>query len=201
MTNILAGVDEVGRGSLAGPVIAVAVVFEVSRELSEVGDSKQMSAKNREKVSALLRNSALDWSIGAATSREIDQMNIHHASLLAMRRAVLGLRGQVDYVYVDGKYFPDIPNSGEAVVRGDQFIPVISAASIVAKVARDQQMRYLAKLYTGYGFEKHNGYSTPFHRDALRRFGPTLVHRMTYEPVKNTRKINQQSIKVLEATY
>ena len=122
----------------------------------------------------------MDWAIGAATAREVDQLNIHNASLLAMRRAVLGLRERVDYVYIDGRFFPDIPIPGEAVIRGDQSIPVVSAASILAKVSRDQQMISLGRSYPQYGFNRHKGYPTRFHRSVLETLGPTPEHRMSY---------------------
>ncbi len=184
MSVILAGVDEVGRGPLAGPVVAAAVVFTDTQQMPDVRDSKQMSPKNREKTSRLIRKWALDWSIGAATSSEIDSINIHHATMLAMRRAILGLRHYVDYVYVDGRHFPDIPVPGEAIVHGDRLMTIISAASVVAKVARDQQMTFLDQQYTGYKFADHKGYPTSFHHAALQRFGPTPEHRMTYAPVR-----------------
>jgi ribonuclease HII len=122
----------------------------------------------------------VDWAIGAATAREVDRLNIHHASLLAMRRAVLGLRERIDYVYIDGKFYPDIPNPGESVIRGDQNIPVVSAASILAKVFRDRQMVWLDQKYPQYGFSRHKGYATRFHRSALETLGPTPEHRMSY---------------------
>ena len=197
MKGLIAGVDEAGRGPLAGPVVAAAVVFANGQQIPEVYDSKRMSIKSREKASILVRRWALDWSIGAATSREIDKINIHHASLLAMRRAVLGLRQDIDYIYVDGKFFPNIPIPGEAVVRGDELMPIISAASIIAKVVRDQQMEYLDRLYSGYGFANHKGYPTSFHRAALLRLGPTSEHRMSYAAVKSATITDRQSPSLL----
>jgi ribonuclease HII len=132
-----------------------------------------------------IRQLALDWAVGAATAGEVDQLNVHNASLLAMRRAVLGLRERVDYVYVDGKFFPDIPLPGEAVIRGDQIIPVISAASIIAKVCRDRQMVWLHQSYPQYGFSRHKGYPTSIHRSALETLGPTPEHRKSFALVGN----------------
>ena len=180
MIRHVAGVDEAGRGPLAGPVVAAAVVFADGETIPGIGDSKQLTAFRRARLSLRIRQTAVDWSIGAATAREVDQLNIHHASLLAMRRAVLGLRETVDYVYIDGRFFPNIPLPGESVIRGDQNIPAVSAASILAKVSRDQQMVWLDRSYPEYGFSKHKGYPTKFHRSVLETLGPTPEHRMSY---------------------
>ena len=180
MIRRIAGVDEVGRGPLAGPVVAAAVVFVDGETMPGIDDSKRLTASHRALMSTRIRRTALDWAIGAATPREIDQLNIHNASLLAMRRAVLGLRKMVDYVYIDGRYFPDIPIPGESVIRGDQSIPVVSAASILAKVSRDRQMVWLDRSYPQYGFSRHKGYPTKFHRSVLETLGPTPEHRMSY---------------------
>jgi ribonuclease HII len=179
----IAGVDEAGRGSLAGPVIAGAVVFNEGDAIEGAFDSKRMSVRSRELMSRKIRTMALDWAIGAATAMEIDKLNIHNATLLAMRRAIIGLRVRVDYAYIDGKFCPDIPIPGEAVVRGDEIIPVISAASILAKVFRDRQMIWIDGLYPCYGFRKHKGYPTEYHRAALKTNGPTPEHRMSYAGV------------------
>jgi ribonuclease HII len=176
----IAGVDEAGRGPLAGPVVAAAVVFVDGEIISGVDDSKRLTPFRRSRLSLQIRTTAVDWAIGAATAREVDQLNIHNASLLAMRRAVLGLRERIDYVYVDGKFYPDIPNPGESVIRGDQNIPVVSAASILAKVFRDRQMAWLDRIYPQYGFSRHKGYPTRFHHSALEALGPTPEHRMSY---------------------
>jgi len=176
----VAGVDEAGRGPLAGPVVAAAVVFVDGETIPGIGDSKRLTASRRARLSSGIRRTAMDWAIGAATAREVDQLNIHNASLLAMRRAVLGLRERVDYVYIDGKFFPDIPIPGESVIRGDQSIPVVSAASILAKVSRDRQMVWLDQSYPEYGFSRHKGYPTRYHRSVLETLGPTPEHRMSY---------------------
>ena len=189
MISHVAGVDEAGRGPLAGPVVAAAVVFVDGEALLGVGDSKQLTASRRERLSLRIRRSAVDWSIGAATAREVDQMNIHNASILAMRRAILGLRERIDYVYIDGKFYPDIPNPGETVIRGDENIPVVSAASILAKVSRDRQMIWLDRIYPQYGFSRHKGYPTRFHRSALATLGPTPEHRMSYAWVDKSKVV------------
>ena len=180
MIRRVAGVDEAGRGPLAGPVVAAAVVFVDGETIPGIGDSKRLTASRRSRLSLRIRGTAVDWAIGAATAREVDRLNIHNATLLAMRRAILGLRERIDYVYIDGKFYPDIPNPGESVIRGDQNIPVVSAASILAKVSRDRQMVWLDRIYPQYGFSRHKGYPTRFHRSALETLGPTPEHRMSY---------------------
>ena len=180
MIRRVAGVDEAGRGPLAGPVVAAAVVFVDGETIPGVGDSKRLAASRRTRLSSEIRRVAIDWAIGAATAREVDQLNIHNASLLAMRRAVLGLRERVDYAYIDGKFFPNISIPGESVIRGDQSIPVVSAASILAKVSRDRQMAWLDRSYPQYGFSQHKGYPTSLHRSVLETLGPTPEHRMSY---------------------
>ena len=180
MIRRVAGVDEAGRGPLAGPVVAAAVVFVDGETILGIGDSKRLTASHRSRLSLRIRGTAVDWAIGAATAREVDQLNIHNATLLAMRRAVLGLRERIDYVYIDGKFYPDIPNAGESVIRGDQTIPAVSAASILAKVSRDRQMVWLDRIYPQYGFSRHKGYPTRFHRLVLETLGPTAEHRMSY---------------------
>ena len=180
MIRRIAGVDEAGRGPLAGPVVAAAVVFVDGETIPGIGDSKGLTVSRRSRLSLRIRGTAVDWAIGAATAREVDRLNIHNATLLAMRRAVLGLRERIDYVYIDGKFYPDIPNPGESVIRGDQNIPVVSAASILAKVSRDRQMVWLDRIYPQYGFSRHKGYPTRFHRSALETLGPTPEHRMSY---------------------
>ena len=180
MIRRIAGVDEAGRGPLAGPVVAAAVVFVDGETIPGIDDSKRLTASRRSRLSFRIRGTAVDWAIGAATAREVDRLNIHNATLLAMRRAVLGLRERIDYVYIDGKFYPDIPNPGESVIRGDQNIPVVSAASILAKVSRDRQMVWLDRIYPQYGFSRHKGYPTRFHRSVLETLGPTPEHRMSY---------------------
>ena len=189
MIRRVAGVDEAGRGPLAGPVVAAAVVFVDGETIPGIGDSKRLTASHRSRLSLRIRGTAVDWAIGAATAREVDRLNIHNATLLAMRRAVLGLRERIDYVYIDGKFYPDIPNAGESVIRGDQNIPVVSAASIIAKVSRDRQMVWLDRIYPQYGFSRHKGYPTRFHRLALETLGPTPEHRMSYAWVDKSKVV------------
>ena len=190
MIRRVAGVDEAGRGPLAGPVVAAAVVFVDGETIPGIGDSKRLTASRRSRLSLRIRRTAVDWAIGAATAREVDRLNIHNATLLAMRRAVLGLRERIDYVYIDGKFYPDIPNPGESVIRGDQNIPVVSAASILAKVSRDRQMVWLDRIYPQYGFSRHKGYPTRFHRSALETLGPTPEHRMSYAWVDKSKVVH-----------
>ncbi|MBH75308.1 MAG: ribonuclease HII [Dehalococcoidia bacterium] len=182
--DLRGGVDEVGRGPLAGPVVAAAVIFERGVRLEGVRDSKKVPARQRQELSDLIRRMALSWAIGAATVAEVDQYNIHHATLLAMRRAVYGLNVTPTYLYVDGTAYPDVGCPGKAMVRADQNIHVVAAASILAKVARDRVMVAMSKEYPGYGFEMHKGYPTPSHLDTLGRLGPCAIHRTSYRPVR-----------------
>jgi ribonuclease HII len=180
----LAGVDEVGRGPLAGPVVAAAVILDPGSPIEGLADSKKISEKRREVLDRVIRESALAWSLGRAEVEEIDRLNILHASLLAMRRAVEGLSISPDHALVDGNRCPDIPCSAEAVVGGDSTVPVISAASIIAKVARDREMVELDQRYPGYGLARHKGYPTKAHLEALQRLGVTEIHRRSFAPVK-----------------
>ena len=183
-TELRGGVDEVGRGPLAGPVVAAAVIFERGVRLEGVRYSKKVPTRQRQELSDLIRRMALSWAIGAATVAEVDQYNIHHATLLAMRRAVYGLNVTPTYLYVDGTAYPDVGCPGKAVVRADQNIHVVAAASILAKVARDRVMVAMSKEYPGYGFERHKGYPTSSHLDKLGRLGPCAIHRTSYRPVR-----------------
>ena len=186
--DLTGGVDEVGRGPLAGPVVAAAVVFQRDRFLQGVRDSKKLSSKKIQELSGLIRRVAVSWSIGAATVAEVDQYNIQQAALLAMRRAIFGLNIDPTYLYVDGTTYPDVRYPGEALVRADQSIHVVAAASIVAKAVRDNVMIAMSREYPGYGFEKHKGYPTSLHLDTLSRLGPCAIHRVSYRPVKNILK-------------
>lgn len=184
----LAGVDEAGRGPLAGPVVAAAVVFEEGRPTPGVADSKTLSAARRKHLAGEIRRSALSWSVAWADSAEIDYLNILHASMLAMQRAVLGLRVAPDHVQVDGNRCPRLGHglrcTVEAIVRGDGKVPAIGAASILAKVTRDEMMMALDTRYPGYAFEQHKGYPTADHLAALDRLGPSPVHRYSFRPVR-----------------
>lgn len=181
---ILAGVDEAGRGPLAGPVVAAAVVLGDSCPILGLADSKTLSAPRREALAGEIREHASAWALGMASVEEIDQMNILQATLLAMQRAVQGLGTAPDLVLVDGNRAPRLSCPVRTVVRGDATIQSISAASILAKVARDAILQGLDAVYPGYGFALHKGYPTAAHRQALRELGPSPVHRRSFAPVR-----------------
>lgn len=180
----IAGVDEVGRGPLAGPVVAAAVILDPNRPIEGLADSKKLSEKRRESMDLIIRENALAWSLGRAEVEEIDRINILQASLLAMKRAVEALEISPSHALVDGNRSPDLACSVEAIVGGDSSEPVISAASIIAKVARDREMVELDLKYPGYGLAKHKGYPTKAHIEALQHLGVTEIHRRTFGPVK-----------------
>jgi ribonuclease HII len=178
------GVDEVGRGPLAGPVVAAAVILDPARPIEGLADSKALTEQKRENLATLIRERATAWAIGRAEIEEIDTINILQASLLAMRRAVMALRPQPEYALIDGNRCPKLPCPAEAIIKGDAKVAAISAASILAKVSRDQEMRELDNAYPGYGFARHKGYPTKLHLDALSRLGITPIHRRSFAPVK-----------------
>jgi len=178
-----AGVDEVGRGPLAGPVVAAAVILPRGYVLAGLTDSKRLSARRREALAAILREEAECWALGSASAGEIDVLNIHHATLLAMRRAVLALPRAPEHLMVDGRFTPEGPWRATAVVGGDATVPSISAASIIAKVARDALLAELHGQYPAYGFDCHAGYPTPAHLAALSEYGPCPEHRRSFAPV------------------
>lgn len=181
---LIAGVDEAGRGPLAGPVIAAAVILDPTHPIPGLADSKQLSSLRREQLAAEIRAHALSWALGRADVAEIDRINILQASLLAMRRAVESLTIAPDQALVDGKHCPlGLACPCQAIVKGDATIPAISAASILAKVARDAELCELHDRYPAYGFARHKGYPTLAHRDALRRLGPCPEHRRSFAPV------------------
>ena len=180
----LAGVDEVGRGPLAGDVVAAAVILDPKNPIPGLRDSKKLTAAKREVMAALIQERALCWSVGRSSVAEIDDINILQASLLAMHRAVQGLARQPRYVLVDGNRLPCWSYPSEPVVRGDDRVPAIAAASIIAKVQRDSEMQLLEQRYPGYGFAQHKGYPTAFHIQALHNLGVTPVHRRSFKPVK-----------------
>ncbi len=182
--KLIAGVDEVGRGPLIGAVVAGAVVLDPEKPISGLTDSKKLSEKRRECLAEEIRDKALAWSLGRSEPEEIDQINILQASLLAMQRAVQTLPLQLDGAFVDGNRAPMLPCPVATVVKGDLYIPAISAASILAKVARDKEMSELDQQYPGYGLAGHKGYPTKAHREALQRLGPTPQHRRSFGPVK-----------------
>ena len=178
----VAGCDEVGRGCLAGPVVAAAVVLNPDRYVPRIGDSKTVTALERERLYDQITRAALAWSVAAADREEIDRINIRQASLRAMQRAVLGLVPIPDFVLVDAFRIPDLPVAQRAVEQGDTRCTAIAAASIVAKVTRDRMMLELDALDPRYGFARHKGYATKEHLDAVSRFGYSDVHRRTFRP-------------------
>jgi ribonuclease HII len=182
--NKIAGVDEVGRGPLAGPVVAAAVILPNIFNLQGLTDSKKVSATARERLNEEIRAVAVDYCIAEASVAEIDELNILQASLLAMRRAVVGLQKIPEHALVDGNKLPKLPCAATAVIGGDLTEPSISAASIIAKIYRDGLMNAYAKQYPGYGLEKHKGYPTRQHLDALLTLGITPIHRRTFGPVR-----------------
>jgi ribonuclease HII len=180
----LAGVDEVGRGPLAGDVVAAAVILDPAFPIIGLRDSKKLSAARREELAQVIRERALAWSVARASVAEIDELNILQASLLAMHRAVLGLQPQPGYVLVDGNRLPRWEYASEPVVKGDDRVPAIAAASILAKVQRDSELVALDEQYPGYGFASHKGYPTAAHLQALQDLGVTPQHRRSFAPVK-----------------
>ncbi len=181
---LIAGVDEAGRGPLAGPVSAAAVILDPARPIVGLADSKTLSASRRESLASAIREAALAWSVAWASAEEIDQLNILRASLLAMQRAVAALTPRPMGVLVDGKHCPEVGCEVQALVGGDGSVAAISAASILAKVARDQHMCELDRRFPGYGFAIHKGYPTRDHLAALRELGPCSEHRRSFGPVR-----------------
>jgi len=177
----IAGVDEVGRGPLAGPVVTAAVILE--EPIKGVTDSKQLSAARRHDLALEIKEKALCFAYGRAEVDEIDRLNIHHATLLAMKRAIEGLSIVPEKVLVDGLYTPHVSSLCYAIVKGDSLVVDISAASILAKVQRDEEMIRMDALYPGYGFAMHKGYCTAMHQAALRRLGPCMIHRRSFARV------------------
>lgn len=180
----MAGVDEVGRGPLAGPVVAAAVILDPARPVAGLKDSKKLSEARREVLAEQIRECALAWSLGRAEAEEIDNINILQASLLAMQRAVEGLLVAPQLVLVDGNRCPQLDYPAQAVIKGDDRVPAISAASILAKVVRDREMLDMDQRYPGYGFAQHKGYPSKQHLEALARLGVTPIHRRCYAPVR-----------------
>lgn len=181
MENYTAGVDEVGRGPLAGPVVTAAVILK--RPLDGLTDSKKLTPKKRKTLAEQIKEEAICFAYGRAEVSEIDELNIHWATLLAMKRAVEALAIKPARVLVDGLHKPKIDIPCEAIVQGDLLIAEISAASILAKVSRDEEMEQLDSLYPGYGFAVHKGYSTDMHRRLLLELGPSPIHRKSFAPV------------------
>jgi len=183
--KLVAGVDEAGRGPLAGSVVAAAVILDPSGFIEGLTDSKRLSTAKREKLEYQIRQEALAWAIGEASCTEIDEINILQASLLAMKRAILRLDPEPQQVLIDGNRVPDISGFNlRAIVKGDLYEPCISAASILAKQYRDRQMQALDRLYPQYQFARHKGYPTRLHRDLLKQFGVSPIHRLSFKPVR-----------------
>lgn len=180
----MAGVDEVGRGPLVGNVVAAAVILDPDRPIAGLADSKALSEKKRLALYDEIRDKALAWCVASASPAEIDEINILHASMLAMQRAVQGLAPAPDYALIDGNRCPVLSCPAEPVIKGDAKVPAISAASILAKVVRDREMQALHRVHPGYGFAQHKGYPTPAHLEALRRLGPLPEHRRSFRPVR-----------------
>lgn len=180
----IAGVDEVGRGCLAGPVVAAAVILDPNRPIKGLRDSKKLSAKKRDELAEEIKEKALAWSVAAMGPEVIDKINILQATLEAMKAAVEKLPVEPDFVQVDGNKLPKWKWLSEAVVKGDDKVEWISAASIIAKTTRDGYMCKMAELYPQYGFEHHVGYGTAEHIKALKAYGPTPIHRKTFAPVR-----------------
>lgn len=180
----LAGVDEVGRGPLVGSVVTAAVILDPEQPISGLNDSKKLSEKKRELLFHEIQQKALAWHIAECSVEEIDRLNILHATMLAMQRAVEGLQPSAEFVLVDGNRCPELPCPSMPVVKGDARHAAISAASILAKVYRDRQMAELEQQYPGYGFAKHKGYPTKQHFAALQALGPTPEHRRSFRPVQ-----------------
>ena len=183
--QFVAGVDEVGRGPLAGPVVAAAVILDPNQPIEGLMDSKKITEKRREVLAEEIKEKAIAWAISRVDVDEIDRINILQASLRAMTIAVTELEQQPDFVMIDGNRIPaDLSINAEAVIKGDDRVTCISAASIIAKVARDNEMVEMDSIYPGYGLAKHKGYPTKVHIEALQALGVTEIHRRTFGPVK-----------------
>jgi len=178
------GVDEAGRGPLAGPVVAAAVVLDAARPIRGLRDSKQLTPARREELALQIRGRATAWAVASASVQEIDRLNILQASLLAMRRAIEALEPAAEFALIDGNQLPRLAIEAQAVIGGDECEPVISAASILAKHHRDGLMVDVDRLFPGYGFAEHAGYPTPRHLERLRALGPCAAHRRSFAPVR-----------------
>jgi ribonuclease HII len=191
---LLAGVDEAGRGPLAGPVYAAAVILDDQAPIVGLADSKILSPKKREKLYDLIRANALCFCVATASVEEIDKLNILNATLLAMQRAVMGLRLKPGKVLVDGNRLPVLDVLAEAIVKGDSKVPAISAASILAKVERDRWCQAIDAEFPAYGFAKHKGYGTAQHLQALKAHGPTVWHRLSFSPVSAVAQVARKGV-------
>jgi len=182
--ELVAGVDEVGRGPLCGAVVTAAVILDPNRPILGLNDSKKLTEARREKLFDEICEKALSWHIARAEVEEIDELNILHATMLDMQRAVEGLHITPKMAMIDGNRCPKLTMPSEAVVKGDSKVPAIAAASILAKVSRDREMAAFELIYPGYGIGGHKGYPTPVHLEALARLGPTPIHRRSFAPVR-----------------
>lgn len=185
-THLVAGVDEVGRGPLVGAVVTAAVILDPTQPIAGLADSKTLSEKRRLALFDEIVEKALCWSLGRAEPEEIDRLNILHATMLAMQRAVAGLTVVPEYVLIDGNRCPSLPMPSQAVVKGDSRVAEISAASILAKVTRDREMTELDSRFPQYGFAQHKGYPTALHLERLAEYGATELHRRSFAPVKRS---------------
>ncbi len=185
MKLLIAGVDEAGRGPLAGPVYAAAVILDPARPIVGLNDSKKLSKKNRDRLAVEIKERALAWAIASSSVAEIDSINILQASLLAMRRAVEALQSVPDEILVDGLHCPIVAMPARAIVKGDATIPAIAAASILAKTARDAELLRLHAVFPQYGLDRHKGYPTAAHLAALREYGAAIIHRRSFAPVRH----------------
>lgn len=176
----ICGVDEAGRGPLAGPVYAAAVILPVGLEIPGLNDSKKLSEKKREALFDIITKEAVAWSVASASAKEIDEINILQATFLAMRRAVEGLSVPADFAFIDGNRMPPLAIDGETVIKGDALVPSISAASILAKVSRDRYMYELDKEYPEYQYARHKGYGTKLHYECIEKYGISEHHRLTF---------------------
>ncbi|MDP6652815.1 MAG: ribonuclease HII [Gammaproteobacteria bacterium] len=183
MISISAGTDEVGRGPLAGDVVAAAVILDPLKPIEGLDDSKKLTEKRRQDCYARIIDRASAWAVARASVTEIDRLNILQASLLAMHRAVAALELQPEFVYADGNHCPKWSYPSQAIVKGDARVPSIAAASVIAKITRDREMTELDGVYPGYGFARHKGYATSLHLEALRKLGPCEIHRRSFAPV------------------
>ena len=194
--ELVAGVDEVGRGPLCGAVVTAAVILDPNRPILGLNDSKKLTEARREKLYDEICEKALSWHIARAEVEEIDELNILHATMLAMQRAVEGLHITPKMAMIDGNRCPRLTMPSEAVVKGDSKVPAIAAASILAKVSRDREMAAFELIYPGYGIGGHKGYPTPVHLEALARLGPTPIHRRSFAPVRLAYEARESLIEV-----
>ncbi|WEJ08237.1 MULTISPECIES: ribonuclease HII [Pseudomonas] len=194
--ELVAGVDEVGRGPLCGAVVTAAVILDPNRPILGLNDSKKLTEARREKLYDEICEKALSWHIARAEVEEIDALNILHATMLAMQRAVEGLHITPKMAMIDGNRCPKLTMPSEAVVKGDSKVPAIAAASILAKVSRDREMAAFELIYPGYGIGGHKGYPTPVHLEALARLGPTPIHRRSFAPVRQAYEARESLIEV-----